>query len=136
MFRCKDVGSATKKMKNNEINQAVVSRSAVAPDDWQRAAGSHEGRLDAATWSGGLVCDRIRALLLIRQIDVICTHAHTNALGSENDGRVEKEGKKEGDINLTKKKKKKPEIPTCKARGGACVESAAKGQLAVMQGFP
>lgn len=117
-FGAKNVGVSDKKMKNNEINHALVSRSAVAPDDWRRAAESHEGRLAAATWSGGLVCDRIRALLLIHQIDVICTHAHTNALGSENGGRgEEEEEKKEGDINLKKREKKSQRFPHAKLGG-------------------
>ena len=55
------------------------------------------------TWSSGPVCDGIRALLLIHQIDVICTHAHTNTLRNKNGDEREaerKEGAKEGDMNL------------------------------------
>lgn len=114
----------------------VVSRSAVAPHDWRRAAESHEGRLAAITWSGGLVCDRIRALLLIHQIDVICTHVHTNALGSENGGGGRRgrrrRKRKKWEILILKKKnthKKKRVTPTR-------VVSTAKRQLTIMQAFP
>lgn len=92
------------------------------PSSWMTCGGMQfltQGN-SLRTRSSGLVCDRIRALLLIHQIDVICTHAHTNTLGNKNGGG-EKEGVKQREILIWKKTTR---FYTRKAQGTACIVAA------------
>ena len=78
--------------------------------------------ISLCTRSSGLVCDRIRALLLIHQIHVICTHAHTNSLREMvARGRWRENGRKRGS---TKIHTRKAQCTACVVCTSGCVQDA------------
>lgn len=79
------------------------------PSPWMTCGGMQfltQG-ISLCPWSSGLVCDRIRALLLIHQIDVICMQAHTNTLRNKNGGG-ENKGVKKREMLIWKQTNKQP----------------------------